>query len=113
VDDDESLQAALKDLIESDGLSAVCFGSAEHFLSSEARYNAACLIADVRLPGISGHELQAKLKAERSRIPIIFITAHGDDEMRARAMREGAVQFLSKPFDHAVLLEAVDATLGR
>ena len=112
VDDDESLQAALKDLIESDGLSAVCFGSAEHFLSSEARYNAACLIADVRLPGISGHELQAKLKAERCPIPIIFITAHGDAEMRTLAIRDGAVEFLTKPFDDAALLEIVHAALG-
>jgi|SRR5579863_6605336 len=113
VDDDESVQRALQDLIESDGLSALCFGSAEQFLDSEVRNEAACLIADVRMPGLSGLELQAKLKAERCPIPIIFITAHGDAEMRIRAIHDGAVEFLSKPFDDAVLLEIVHAALGR
>ena len=111
VDDDESVQLALRDLIESDGLPAICFGSAEQFLDSEARSKAACLIADIRMPGMSGLELQAKLKAERCRIPVIFITAHGDAEMRIHAMRQGAVEFLSKPFDDAVLLEIVHAAL--
>jgi FixJ family two-component response regulator len=113
VDDDESVQRALQDLIESDGLSALCFGSAEQLLDSEARNKAACLIADIRMPGLSGLELQAKLKAERCRIPVVFITAHGDAEMRIHAMREGAVQFLSKPFDDTVLLEIVHAALKR
>jgi len=113
VDDDESVQRALQDLIESDGLSALCFGSAEQFLDSEARNKAACLIADIRMPGLSGLELQAKLKAERCRIPVVFITAHGDAEMRIHAMREGAVEFLSKPFDDAVLLEIVHTALER
>jgi FixJ family two-component response regulator len=113
VDDDESVQSALQDLIESDGLGALCFGSAEQFLDSEARNQAACLIADIRMPGMSGLELQAKLNAQRCRIPIIFITAHGDDEMRILAMREGAVEFLSKPFDDAVLLAIVHAALDR
>ena len=113
VDDDESLRSALQDLIESDGLSALCFGSAEQFLNSEARHKAACLIADIRMPGMSGLELHAKLKAERYRILIIFITAHGDAEMRTLAMRDGAVEFLTKPFDDAVLLEIVHAALAR
>ena len=113
VDDDQSVQRSLQDLIESDGLPAICFGSAEQFLDSEARTEAACLIADVRMPGLSGLELQAKLKAERCPIPIIFITAHGDAEMRIRAIHDGAVEFLSKPFDDAVLLEIVHAALGR
>jgi FixJ family two-component response regulator len=113
VDDDESVQRALQDLIESDGLSALCFGSAEQFLDSGARHKAACLIADIRMPGMSGLELQAKLKAERCPLPIIFITAHGDAEMRIRAVREGAVEFLSKPFDDAVLLQIVHTTLER
>jgi FixJ family two-component response regulator len=111
VDDDESVQLALRDLIESEGLSAICFGSAEQFLDSVARSKAACLIADIRMPGMSGLELQAKLKAERCRIPVILITAHGDAEMRIHAMRQGAVEFLSKPFDDAVLLEIVHAAL--
>src|ERR1700720_1594078 len=113
IDDDESLRSALQDLIDSDGLSALCFGSAEQFLTSEARQEAACLIADIRMPGMSGLELQAKLKAEGYRIPIIFITAHGDAEMRTLAMRDGAVEFLTKPFDDAVLLEIVHAALAR
>jgi FixJ family two-component response regulator len=113
VDDDESVQHALQDLFESDGLSALCFGSAEQFLDSEARNKAACLIADIRMPGLSGLELQARLKAERCRIPVVFITAHGDAAMRIHAMREGAVQFLSKPFDDTVLLEIVHAALKR
>ena len=111
--DDESIQSALQDLIESDGLSTLCFGSAEQFLDSEARHTAVCLIADIRMPGMSGLELQAHLKTERCRIPIIFITANGDAEMRIHAMREGAVEFLSKPFDDEVLLQAVNAALGR
>jgi FixJ family two-component response regulator len=111
VDDDASVQTALQDLIESEGLSPLCFGSAEQFLSSGAQHRAACLIADIRMPGISGLELQAKLKAEQCPIPIIFITAHGDAKMRTQAMRHGAVNFLAKPFDDAVLLEAVHAAL--
>jgi len=113
VDDDESLQRALQDLIESDGLSTLCLGSAEQFLESEARHKAACLIVDIRMPGMSGLDLQAKLKAEGCRIPIIFITAHGDSEMRTLAMGEGAVEFLTKPFSDAVLLEVVHAALER
>ena len=111
VDDDQSVQCALQDLIESEGLSTLCFGSAEEFLNSGAQRRAACLIADVRIPGISGLELQAKLKAEQCPIPIIFITAHGDAKMRIQAMRDGAVEFLTKPFDNAVLLETVHAAL--
>ena len=109
VDDDQSVQRALQDLIESEGLPTVCFGSAEEFLESGVQNSAACLIADVRMPGISGIDLQARLKADRCRIPIIFITAHGDAKMRIRAMRDGAVEFLTKPFDDAVLLETVHA----
>ena len=111
VDDDESVQIALQDLIESEGLATLCFGSAEEFLGSGAPHKAACLIADIRMPGMSGIELQAKLNAERRRIPIIFITAHGDARMRVQAMRNGAVEFLTKPFDNAVLLETVHAAV--
>ena len=113
VDDDESVQRSLQDLIESNGLSTLCFSSAEQFLNSEARTMAACLIADIRLPGISGLELQARLKAEEYRIPTIFITAHGDAEMRTLAMGDGAVEFLTKPFNDAVLLGIVNAALDR
>lgn len=111
VDDDRSVQSALQDLIESEGLSTLCFGSAEQFLASGAQHTAGCLIADIRMPGMSGIELQAKLKADKCRIAIIFITAHGDAEMRISAMRDGAVEFLTKPFDNAVLLETVHAAV--
>ena len=111
LDDDRSVQTALQDLIESEGLSTLCFGSAEQFLDSGAQHTAGCLIADVRMPGMSGLELQTKLKAERCPMPIIFITAHGDLKMREQAMRDGAVKFLAKPFDNTILLEAVHAAL--
>jgi FixJ family two-component response regulator len=111
VDDDESVQSALQDLMEAVGLTARGFGSAEEFLESGQEHNTACLIADIRMPGMSGLELQAKLNAERCRIPIIFITAHGDAKMRMQAMCEGAVEFLTKPFDEEVLLETVRAAL--
>ena len=111
VDDDESLQRSLQDLIESGGLSTICFSSAEEFLQSDARDNVSCLIADIRMPGMSGLELQAKLKAERRRIPIIFITAHGDAKMRIHAIREGAVEFLPKPFDDAMLSKVIHTAL--
>jgi FixJ family two-component response regulator len=111
VDDDPSVQCALQDLIESEGLATLCFGSAEQFLDSGAQHTAGCLIADIRMPGMSGIELQAKLKADRCRIPIIFITAHGDAKTRIQAMRDGAVEFLTKPFDNAVLLETVYAAV--
>src|SRR4029077_2685464 len=111
VDDDQSVQCALQDLIESEGLSTLCFGSDAQLLDSGAQHTAGCLIADIRMPGMSGIELQAKLKADRCRIPIIFITAHGDSKMRIQAMRDGAVEFLTKPFDNAVLLETVHAAV--
>jgi FixJ family two-component response regulator len=111
VDDDKSVQSALQDLVESEGLSTLCFCSAEQFLDSGAQRNAACLIADIRMPGMSGLELQAKLKADRCRIPIIFITAHGDAKMLTQALREGALKFLAKPFDNTVLLEALHAAI--
>ena len=113
VDDDESVQSALQDLIEADGLSAKCFGSAEEFLDSGLQHRTACLISDLRMPGMSGLELQARLKADGYKTPIIFITAHGDARVRIQAMREGAAEFLMKPFDDQVLLNRVRAALDR
>jgi FixJ family two-component response regulator len=113
VDDDESLRNALQDLVEADGQSSLGFSSAEDFLDSPSSRDAACLIVDVRMSGMSGLELQARLRAEGSRMPIIFITAHGDAEMRALAVRDGAVAFLPKPFDDSALLEIVHAALER
>ena len=111
VDDDESMLTALQDLLESAGVPAKAFGSAEDFLDSGLDREAGCLISDVRMPRMSGLELQARLKADRRNVPIIFITAHGDARTRLQAMREGAVEFLSKPFDHQVLLGKVRAAL--
>jgi len=111
VDDDKSVQSALQDLIEADGLTAKCFGSAEEFIESGLQRRVACLITDIRMPGMSGLELQAKLKADGYKTPIIFITAHGDARVRIQAMREGAVEFLMKPFDDQVLLSRVRAAL--
>jgi FixJ family two-component response regulator len=111
VDDDESMRVALHGLLKAVGLPAQAFASAETFLESGQQHETACLIADIRMPGISGLELQAKLNAERCKIPTIFITAHGDSEMRMQALRAGAVEFLIKPFDDEVLLESVQAAL--
>jgi len=113
VDDDESVQSALQDLIEADGLSARCFGSAEEFLESGLQRRTACLITDIRMPGMSGLELQARLKGDGYKTPIIFITAHGDERVRIQAMREGAVEFLMKPFDDQVLLTRIRAALDK
>ena len=112
VDDDDSLRSALEGLLKSAGLPAVAFASAEEFLTSGQQHRTGCLIADIRMPGMSGLELQAKLNAEHCRIPTIFITAHGDEKMRMQALRAGAVEFLSKPFDDEALLESVRAALG-
>ena len=111
IDDDESICDSLRDLIESAGLVARCLGSAEEFLESDLRTRAACLIVDIRMPKMSGLQLQARLKEEGCNNPIIFVTAHGDARMRIRAMREGAVEFLAKPFDHHLLLKRVRAAL--
>jgi FixJ family two-component response regulator len=111
LDDDKSVQSALQDLIESEGMSALCFDSAEQFLDSGTRHKAACLIADIRMPGMSGIELQAKLRAERCRIPIIFITGRGDIPLTVRGMKGGAIDFFIKPVDGAALLSAVAAAL--
>jgi FixJ family two-component response regulator len=111
VDDDDSLRSALQGLLESAELPAQSFASAEEFLKSGQHHRTACLIADIRMPGMSGLELQARLNAERCRIPIIFITAHGDEKMRLQALRAGAVEFMAKPFNDEALLESVRAAL--
>jgi FixJ family two-component response regulator len=111
VDDDEAVRVALEGLLKSAGVTARAFESAEEFINSGQQRQAACLIADIRMPGMSGLELQAKLNAEGCRIPILFITAHGDAKMRMQALRAGAVEFLAKPFDDEALLESVRAAL--
>src|SRR5467141_1587718 len=111
VDDDDLMRSALQGLLKAVGLPARAFASAEEFLDSGQQHDTACLIADIRMSGMSGLELQAKLNAERLRIPTIFITAHGDERMRMQALRAGAVEFMEKPFDDEVLLESVRAAL--
>jgi FixJ family two-component response regulator len=111
VDDDDLMRTALQGLLKSAGLLAQAFASAEEFLRSGHQHDTACLITDIRMPGMSGLELQAQLNADHCRIPTIFITAHGDAKMRMQAMRAGAVEFLAKPFDDEALLESVRAAL--
>ena len=111
VDDDDLIRSALQGLLKAVGLPARTFASAEEFLESGQQHDTACLIADIRMSGMSGLELQAKLNAERLRIPTIFITAHGDERLRMQALRGGAVEFLAKPFDDEVLLESVRVAL--
>jgi FixJ family two-component response regulator len=111
VDDDDLMRGALQGLLKTIGLSARTFASAEEFLESGDQHQTGCLIADIRMPGISGLDLQARLNTERCRIPTIFITAHGDEKMRMQALRAGAVEFLTKPFDDEALLGIVRAAL--
>jgi FixJ family two-component response regulator len=111
VDDDESVRSAIHGLLKSVGLKTQLFASAEEFLQSGQHSEIACLISDIRMPGMSGLELQARLAEEDCRIPIIFITAYGDTRMRMQAMRAGAVEFLGKPFDDKTLLDTVRAAL--
>src|ERR1700675_1046918 len=111
VDDDDLMRSALQGLLKAVGLPARAFASAEEFLKSGQQHQTACLIADIRMPGISGLELQARLNAEHCRIPTIFITAHGDKQKRMQALRAGAVEFLAKPFDDEALLGSVRAAL--
>jgi FixJ family two-component response regulator len=111
VDDDDLIRGALQGLLKAVGLPAQTFASAEEFLKSGQQRQAGCLIADIRMSGMSGLELQAQLNAEKCRIPIIFITAHGDEKMRMQALRAGAVEFMAKPFNDEVLLESVRAAL--
>src|SRR6266403_1649657 len=111
VDDEDSMRSALQGLLEAVGLPTQAVASAEEFLRSGQQRETACLIADIRMPGMSGLELQAKLNAEHCRIPTIFITAHGDEKMRMQALRAGAVEFMAKPFNDEALLESVRVAL--
>jgi FixJ family two-component response regulator len=111
VDDDDALRNSLDDLIRSIGFQTQGFRSAEEFLSSNQARDAACLILDVRMPGMSGLDLQRQIVAGNWRIPIIFITSHVDDVARQRALDAGAVAFLYKPFREEELLNAIDGVL--
>jgi FixJ family two-component response regulator len=112
VEDDESYRLAIQRLLKSEGFTVQTFACAEDFLDSGRQWETGCLIVDIRMPGMAGLDLQARLNADHCPIPIIFITAHGDEQMRLQAMRGGAVKFLAKPFDATILLEGVRAALG-
>lgn len=112
VDDDQSLRESLEGLLKFLGYQAAVFSSAESFLSSEALTKTKCLILDVRMPGMSGPELQQELKRRSLDIPIIFITAHGDADVIAKAKADGAVDCLLKPFREEALLKAIDRALS-
>jgi FixJ family two-component response regulator len=109
VEDDDSYRVAVQRLLKSAGFSVQSFATAEDFLRSGRQHETGCLITDIRMPGLSGLDLQAKLNADHCLIPTIFITAHGDEDMRLQAMRGGAVKFMVKPFDGEILLESVRA----
>lgn len=113
VDDDESVRDALKSLIDSVGFRSEVFCSGEEFLNSPYISQTDCLIADVRMPGMSGLELQERLNAANSSIPIVFISAHDDRKARARGLRAGAIDFLQKPFSEDSLLGAIAASLDK
>jgi len=111
VDDDDAFRAATQRLLKSAGFAVRTYASAEEFLDSGEQNATGCLIADIRMPGMSGLDLQARLNKGHRSIPIIFITAHGDEKMRLQAMRSGAVKFLAKPFEDTILLESVRVAL--
>ena len=113
VDDDASLRASLQDLLESVGLQVVACASAQEFLRRPRPEGPSCLVLDVRLPGLSGLELQRQLAAGDRAMPIIFITGHGDIPMSVQAMKAGAVEFLPKPFRDQDLLDAIHQALAR
>src|SRR3984885_4158503 len=113
VDDDRDVRESLQELLESIGLGSQSFGTAQEFLAVGRNDSPSCLILDVRLPGISGLDLQHELKKAKVSIPIIFLTAHADVPMSVKAMKSGAVEFLTKPFRHQDLLDAVQRSLTR
>jgi len=113
VDDDEAVRDSLRWLLEANGYNVQCFASAESFLESYQPSQIACLILDVRMQGMSGLELQEKLIALQSTLPIIFVTGHGDVGMAVSTMKKGASDFIEKPFDEAELLPLVESMLAR
>jgi FixJ family two-component response regulator len=109
VDDDESVRESLPDLLREFGFAAHAFSSAEEFLLSGSNGQTNCLILDVAMPGMTGLDLQQELRGRGQEIPIIFVSAHKDNTVRARALEQGAVEFLIKPFSDTALLEALNA----
>ena len=113
IDDDASIRVSIQGLLKSVGLQSESFASASEFLSSGAAVKPGCLVLDVRLPGLNGLEFQRKLAEAGNEMPIIFITAHGDIPMSVKAIKSGAVEFLTKPFRDQDLLDAIDQALER
>jgi FixJ family two-component response regulator len=113
IDDDAAIREALQSLIRSVGLRVETFASAREFLTSQRPDAPACLVLDVRLPGLSGLDLQRELAAAAMHLPLIFITGHGDISMTVQAMKAGAVEFLTKPFHDQKLLDAIAQAIGR
>ena len=113
IDDDAAVRDAIQGLLKSVGLRSTSFGTAQEFLSSERTDEPSCLVLDVRLPGINGLDFQGQLAEAGVSIPIIFITGHGDIPMSVRAMKSGAVEFLTKPFRDQDLLDAINQALDR
>jgi FixJ family two-component response regulator len=111
VDDDDSVRESLQCLIRSFGFAVEAFASAEEFLKSDHLRDTRCLILDVRMRGMNGFELQRRLVASHPEIPVIFITAHGDETARSQALKDGAVDYLFKPFTEEALLNAIHAAL--
>jgi len=112
VDDNDSVRESLKGLIRSVGFAVEDFPSAEKFLNSDHLNDTRCLILDVRMPGMGGLELQRRLVKSSRDIPIIFVTAHGDEAARSQALKDGAADYLFKPFSEQALLNAINAALG-
>ena len=112
VDDDESVREAISSLLRSAGYMCSVFPSAKAFLESDTLEATDCMVLDVRMPEVTGPQLQAKLRAMNSAVPVIFVTAHADDEVRARALRDGAIAFLNKPFSEDALLDAIRSALN-
>jgi FixJ family two-component response regulator len=113
VDDDAAVRASIQGLLKSVGLRSACFGTALEFLQSQRPDAPSCLVLDVRLPGVNGLDFQHELADAGIRIPVIFITGHGDIPMTVKAMKSGAVEFLTKPFRHQDLLDAIHQALDR
>ena len=113
VDDDEFLRESLQDLLRELGYSVKAFASGEEFLASDTMRHTDCVILDIAMPGMSGPELQRELVTRRLEVPVIFITAHGDQKVRSRLIQEGAVDCLFKPFTEAALLSALNAALRK
>ena len=112
VDDDDCVRESLQGLLRSVGFAVQVFASAEEFLDSEDLQQTHCLILDVRMPGMNGLELQSQLASARSEIPVIFITAHGNETSRTQALKNGAVAYLCKPFSEESLLNAIRTSLS-